>query len=279
MAALSENRRPGRPSSYDRFAHLNWEGIWIGQFCGLRNGLPAERVERRGSSGLFIKASYDQKTTFVSTPDGVKEVPGRQTLYSSIPGQESRVIDQPKFIESPAEMEQWETRAKEFDENFQKTTYGDIPIIETTPGIPAERRIWDALLSATNAKQVRKAMAKSEYWLRSRIETPKGGFVDWSWAAFPSALNWHASEFCKSKLDPRYPGKDERPTGDYRRMEYLGRVMAGLSLYPILKPSYSVTLLRKMKHDDACFCWRCRSGLEPRFERSLIDFLRENFPE
>src|SRR5262249_45734456 len=111
MAQPPENRGPGRPSFYDRFAHLNWEGVWITGFCGLRNGTQAERVERRGSSGIFIKASYDQKTTFVSTEEGIREVPGRQTLYSSIPGQKPKKIEQPKFIESAAESEEWENRA------------------------------------------------------------------------------------------------------------------------------------------------------------------------
>lgn len=279
MKQLSENRGPGRPSPYDRFAHLNWEAVWIGQFCGLRNGMPAERVERRGSSGLFIKASYDQKTVFVDTSDGTKEVPGRQTLYSSIPGQKPHVIEQPKFTESPSEIEHWEKDAQAFHENFQQTVSGDIPIMETTPGIPAERHIWDTLLSATNAKQVRRAVAQSKFWLRSRVETGKGEYIDLSWYAFPNALNWHAELFCKSKLGERYPRKDARATGDYRRMEYLGRVMAGLSFNPILRPSYSVELLRKMKHGEDCFCWRCRCGIEPRFPRTLIDFLLEKFPE
>jgi len=37
----------------------------------------------------------------------------------------------------------------------------------------------------------------------------------------------------------------KRKSGDYRRIRYLARVMAGLSLSKKIKPSYAIELFRK----------------------------------
>jgi hypothetical protein len=97
--------------------------------------------------------------------------------------------------------------------------------------------------------------------------------MDWSFLPYPKALHEHAESFCRAKLDSRYPGRDERRSGDYRRIEYLARVMAGLSLPKPISPSYSIELLRKMKHSDECSCWRCELNIAPRYRCSLAQFL------
>jgi hypothetical protein len=89
------------------------------------------------------------------------------------------------------------------------------------------------------------------------------------------ALYDHAAEFCRAKLDPRYPERDKRDSGDYRRSEYLARALAGLSLLKPISTSYSVELLRKLKHLESCECWRCQYRIAPRFPRTLAQYLME----
>jgi hypothetical protein len=245
----------------------------------MRNGTPATRTERRGSSGIFIKASYDKETIFDSSEGATREIGGRESVFTFIPGEKPNEIVQPKFIESADEKLGWENKVRSVDEAFQRIVMGDETVVETIPGWPAERRIWEALKRARTGTQLRRAYSRSKIWLKSRQEFPGGGFHDWSWHPYPRALFVHADAFCKAKLDPRYPARDNRPSGDYRRIEYLGRVMAGLSIDGAISPSYSVEILRKMKHSQTCMCWRCRAKVAPRFSRSLREFLAEEFPE
>src|SRR5262249_27220193 len=143
------------------------------------------------------------------------------------------------------------------------------------PATPNERDLWEALKRARTASQVRRIYARSKIWLVHRMDFPSGGYIDWSWSPFPKALYDHAADFCRAKLDPRYPARDKRESGDYRRIEYLARAMAGVSLLKPISRSYSVELLRKLKHLDICECWRCRYQIAPRFPRTLVQFLME----
>jgi hypothetical protein len=279
MAQAIENRPRGRPPQYDRHTLLSWECAWAFLFCQLRNGVPASREEHYGSSGIFIKASPDKETVFDSSQGAIKEIGGRQTITTSIPGEKPSKIVQPKFIETKEDKENWESRVKAVDEGFQRIVMGDEPRIVTIPGRPPERHIWEALKLATDGAKVRRAFSQSEIWLKTYWQFGEKHFIDMSWNPFPNALYWHAYEFCNSKLDSRYPSKDQRPSADYKRIEYFARVMAGLTLVDILLPSYSVDILRKMKHDENCYCWRCRAEIKPRFSRSLTDYLRQEFPE
>jgi hypothetical protein len=279
MDQVIENKPRGRRPQWDRDTLLRLEGAWVFLFCALRNGVPPSREARYGSSGIFIKASHDKETVFDSSQGETQETGGRQTITASILGERPIKIVQPKFIETKEDKEAWENKAKTVDEDFQRIVMGDEPRIETIPRRPAERHIWEALKFATHGAEIRKAYSQSETWLKTYWDFGSGHFVDMSWQPFPNALYWHAYEFCNSKWDSRYPSKDQRPSGDYKRIEYFARVMAGLTLDDILLPSYSVEILRKMKHDQHCFCWRCAAEIKPRFSRSLTEYLREEFPE
>jgi hypothetical protein len=135
--------------------------------------------------------------------------------------------------------------------------------------IASERPLWDALKRAETASQVRKICTRSKIWLNPRIEFPDGGFAEyWPWRR---VLYRDAEKFCQAKLDLRYPRLDKRESGDYRRIEFLSRVMAGLTMR--LAPSTAVETLRKMKHPQHCSCWRCYLEIAPRYRRSLAHLL------
>jgi len=279
MRQVIENRGRGRPPYYNRKILLMWEGAWVMLFCGLRNGVSASREEQRGSSGIFIKASRDNEKIFDSSEGSTKEIGGRQTITTSIPGERPTTIVQPQCIETEEEKQDWENKVKAVDEGFQRIVMGDEARRVTIPGRPPERHIWEILKRATDGAEIRRAFVQSEIWLKTYWQFGEKSFIDMSWQPFPNALYWYSYEFCNSKLDSRYPSKDERPSGDYKRIEYFSRVMAGLTLDDILLPSYSVDILRRMKHDENCFCWRCAAEVKPRFSRSLSEYLREEFPE
>jgi hypothetical protein len=275
MTQLTENRPRGRPSYLNEDELLQWEGVWVELFCNLRDGTQETQVQRRGTSGMLIKASHDQEKMYVSSEGETREQGGRESIYTMIPGEKPKIMRQPKIIESADEMQKWQNKAQRVDDNFQRIVMGDDPRTETIPARPAERHIWEALKRARTAAQVRRTYGRSKIWLKSRTEYPSGGFFDWSWHPYPRELYRRAEEFCNAKLDCRYPARDERPSGDYRRIEYLARVMAGLSLSKPISPSYSVEVLRRIKHPLTCNCWRCVHKIAPRYSRSLVQFLRE----
>lgn len=265
----------GRPSNLDESWLLRWEGIWIALFYNLRNGTPEMRTKRWGSSGILIKAKPENEKVFIASNGELREQSGKETIYTTIAGEKTEVLRQPGIIESQGEMDGWQKKVQEAEQKFERIAMGYEPSIEIIPGRPPERDIWEALKRARTAAQVRMACSRSKIWLISRIDLPGGGFMDWSWSPMPMALYRHADLFCKAKRDRRYPSRDDRETGDYRRIEYLGRVMAGLSLDKPISPSYSVEILRKLKHDDTCMCWRCEYELAPRYSRTVVEFLRD----
>jgi hypothetical protein len=72
----------------------------------------------------------------------------------------------------------------------------------------------------------------------------------------PPILFDRARAFCRAKRDKRFPGS-KRPSSIDKRIEYLSRVMAGLTLSKPIRPATAVDILRKMKHGRNCGCWRC----------------------
>lgn len=275
MTQITENRPRGRPSFLDMKELLQWEGTWIELFCNLRDGARATRVETRGASGMLIKASHDKEKIYVGSEGKIREQGGRETIYTAIPGEKPHIEVQPRIIETTEEMQIWRDKTQRAEEEFQRLVMGDAPRMTTTPTIPAERHIWEALKRARTAAEVRRAYSRSKIWLRSRVNYPGGGYWDWSWSPYPRELHRRAEEFCKAKLDRRYPASDMRPSGDYRRIEYFARVMAGLSLPKPISPSYSVEVLRKLRHLRTCNCWRCSNKIAPRYSLSLARFLFE----
>jgi hypothetical protein len=268
----TDKSRFGRPPQVNLERLIEAEHFWVTTFVGMRDGVQPTRVEARGGSGIFIKASGTEDKVFVDSPEGTIETTGRETLYASLPGGEPKIIRQPKIL-SKDEMAKWQEKTQAFENDFQRTAMGKEVRIETDPGKPPELKLWEALKRARTAAQVRKIYRRSTIWLIHRLDFPSGGYFDWSWSPFPKALYDDAAEFCRAKLDPRYPKRDNRESGDYRRIEYLARAMAGRCLLKPISESYSVELLRKLKHLDSCRCWRCQYQIAPRFPRTLAQYL------
>jgi hypothetical protein len=275
MSQSTDNKHVGRPKRLDLNSLLDWEIAWVALFCSLRDGNPETLVERSGSSGIFVKAAHDQDKVYVDIGGETKEVGGRETLTASIPGEKPVSLRQPKIIGSADEMKDWQEKAQAFEDKLNRVTMGMEPRKYLSPAVPHEKHIWEALLRARTAAQVRRAYSRSKIWLITRIEYPGGGFQEWSWAPLPRGLYRDAAAFCRAKLDPRYPARDKRKSGDYRRIEFLARVMAGLSLPKPIRPSYSIEIFRRVKHLEECQCWRCIREIAPRHKRSLANYLGE----
>jgi hypothetical protein len=222
-----------------------------------------------------VKATLDDAEFYESLPDETHRRTGRQKLSIVFPGEKPHEIQQPRLIESPEDMQKWQEKVEAVEQKVTRIAMGDEPRVAKIRAIPHERHIWETLKRARTATEVRRAYSSSKIWLKSRQEFLGGGYHDWSWSPFPKALYEHADKFCLAKQDPRYPKRDKRLSGDFRRMEFLGRVMAGLSLSRPIPPSSSVEVLRKMKHSFDCVCWRCRAEIAPRYPRTLVQFLSE----
>jgi hypothetical protein len=249
----AEKKHFGRPRRSDANLLLAFEALWVETLRGLRDGSPEVETTTLAGTGMFIKRSGE----------------GPEQLYIERAGEKTRVIRQPKFDTTPDEKRRWRSRVQEEQVQFEQATLHPAPVRVRVPAIPSERRLWEALKRAKTSTQVRRIYSRSKVWLKPRLEFPDGGFIE-HWP-FRRVLYREAERFCRSKLDPRYPSRDQRKSGDYRRVEYLARVMAGLTVR--LAPTTAVEMLRKMKHQKHCHCWRCLRRIAPRYRRSLAHLL------
>lgn len=250
-----EKKALGRRRRADADMLLKYEGLWVDTFRGMRDGNPEVETDVLPPVGMFIKSSGQ----------------GQEQLYVQKEGKGPRIIRQPKFITTPDETRSWHTRVQEEQDQFEESISHPAPVRVKVAAIPSERSLWEALKRATTAAQVRRIYSQSKLWLKPRLEFPGGGFAEF-WP-FRRVLYRDAEKFCKAKLDPRYPNRDQRRSGDYRRVEHLARVMAGLTIR--IAPSTAVELLRKLKHLEECQCWRCMMRIAPRYRRSLARLLAE----
>lgn len=245
----------GRPRGPSDEELLRYEVLWVDTLRGLRDGNPESETEIASGPSMFIKRSG----------------PGQEQLYVDGFGKPPRVIRQPRFSTTPDEIHRWRSRVQKEQDQFDEAILNPVPVSVSAPAIPSERRLWEALKRACNGTQVRRICSQSKIWLKPRMEFPSGSFIEyWPWRR---VLYRDAEKFCRAKLGPRYPRRDERESGDYRRIEYLARVMSGLTLR--LAPSTAVEVLRKIKHTEQCTCWRCLMGIAPRYPMSLARYLAE----
>jgi hypothetical protein len=184
----TDNRPFGRPTNLVESQLLSWELIWIGLFYCLRNGSPETKIPTRGASGILIKAKRDDEKVFVSTETETFEQSGRETIYTQVAGYEPNRIKQPTIIDSDEEMRNWQDKATQTKEDFERIVMGGERIVATIPAKPPERHIWEALKRARTARQVRSAYKQSKIWLISRREFPGGGYQDWSWSPYPKQM-------------------------------------------------------------------------------------------
>jgi hypothetical protein len=267
IGQVTNNKPRGRPRIANAEDLLRYEALWVYTFRGLRDGDPETEVETRGTSGMLMKVSGQEKLLIMREQD-------REKVHITLPGKPPRTLRQPKFTSTPGEMESWHSRVREEQKKFRRVTMGHETTKTKVPALPAERNLWEALKRACTGAQVRRIYSLSKLWLTPRIEFPEGGHMElWT---YRRALYKHAHEFCQAKLDSRYPGRDKRESGDYRRIEHLARVMAGLSLAKPIAPSYSIELFRKMKHLRRCRCWRCILKIAPRYRCSLARLLSQS---
>jgi len=247
----TEKKHFGRPRQSNAELLLNYEYLWVDTLRGLRDGNPEVETESRAGGSVFIKSSGR----------------GPEWVHLATRGKKARIIRQQKFGRTPDEIRRWRARVKGEEDQFEKDVSSPVRI-KISP-VPSERRLWEALKRAGTAAQVRRICSQSKRWLKPRLEFASGGFME-PWP-FRRALYREAEKFCRAKLDPRYPRRDNRKSGDYRRVEYLARVLAGLTHR--LAPSTAVEMLRKMKHTRQCDCWRCMRRIAPRYPRSLAHLL------
>jgi len=248
-----EYKRRGRPIEATDGELLLCEALWVNTFVGLRDGAPETETVLPARSGVFMKVSGQE----------------RERVHSTVTGAPPRVSLQPKLATTPAELHAWRSHVKGEEAQFEQAIWS--PLQAWLRPFPAERPLWEALKRARTGSQVRRIYSRSKTWLNPRMEFPDGGFLEHS--PWRRVLHRDADQFCRAKLDKRYPARDQRASGDYRRIEYFARVMAGLTTG--IAPSTAVERLRKMMHQSGCQCWRCILQIAPAFPKSLARYLEE----
>ena len=91
--------------------------------------------------------------------------------------------------------------------------------IRTDLNFKDERALWFRLIQATTPEEVQAVCDESEFWLN-----PKHGAT-----LFHDVLSQHPEGFLDAKRDSRWP-KTNRPTSQGRRIRFLARSMAGISM-------------------------------------------------
>lgn len=212
-----------------------YEALWIAVFKGLRDGSPEEVAPSRAGSAMLIKATSKERESLSVWSTGKRRF--RRSVHKDL-----------------AEDVGWPDIVKGEEARFARYTSGEEQVARRYPAVPSERPLWEALKRASTPAQVRRTCARSKHWLKWEYEqefTDESGKVVGSHPATSpilKALYDHAEEFCESKLDPRYPKADY---SDDKRIEYLARVMAGLSLPKPVSPSYADKILRELKADKS----------------------------
>jgi hypothetical protein len=91
--------------------------------------------------------------------------------------------------------------------------------IRTDTDYPDEHALWVRLLGAWTPEQVQAVCDESRYWLNPK----RGGTI------FHQVLTENAKGFLAALEDPRWP-KSDRPTNQGRRIRFLARSMAGITM-------------------------------------------------
>jgi len=91
--------------------------------------------------------------------------------------------------------------------------------VRTSMAFEAEHALWERLVDATHAEEVRAVCDASPYWLN-----PQRGAI-----LFHAVLSDNADRFLAAKQDPRWP-RSSRPTSRGRQIRFLARSMAGICM-------------------------------------------------
>jgi hypothetical protein len=208
---------------------LHWYEFWRSVLFGLRDGVE-ETAERKSVHGsrLLIHWQGEQAerlTIFKS---------GKKAYEKLLPAD---VI----HAKHGYWQREWETQKASLHTETMETV--------RSPAIAKEPHIWKSLKRAKNATEVRRACSRSRLLLmfkyRQEFRDKSGNLrgVKYSYSSIVrTALYERAARFCEEKTSPRYPRAD---WNDDKRIEYLARVLAGLSLAKPRRASYVEKLLRE----------------------------------
>ena len=121
--------------------------------------------------------------------------------------------------------------------------------ISTDLDLQDERALWHRLLDATTPEEVRAVCDESEFWLN-----PKRGAT-----LFHDALSQYAEDFLNAKRDSRWP-KTDRPTSRGRRIRFLARSMAGISMGISIRTAQDLLAKKEKEKLEAIYRPVCICG-------------------
>jgi hypothetical protein len=121
--------------------------------------------------------------------------------------------------------------------------------IRTDLDFKDERALWLRLLEATTPEEVRAACDESEFWLNPK----RGGTL------FHDVLSGYAESFLDAKRDKRWP-KADRPTSEGRRIRFLARSMAGISMGISIRTAQDLLAKKEKKKLEAIYRPVCNCG-------------------
>lgn len=208
---MRSSRRGPEPTSLAEL--FLWEGLWYSSFLWLRGAEPS--AEEVLLSGQAVSELRDELASLRKSL-GEEDWPGARA--SSI----ARVEKQIKLAQGHKDLESL-----------------------------AEPDVWNALVEARTADDVRRACRKSKRWLNP----------EWAGRVYVQRLSEKAEQFVRAKNDPYYP-RSARRSSDMKRVTFFARVMAGVTLG--ISPSTAVDKLRKVKHGEGCVCVHCDRELADR---------------
>jgi hypothetical protein len=112
-----------------------------------------------------------------------------------------------------------------------------------------EHDLWRQLLNAATSKEVRVVCDESPYWLN-----PKRGAT-----MFHDLLSRNAKGFLGAMQDRRWP-KSDRPTNQGRRIRFLARSMAGITMGISIRTAQDLLAKTENKELEAVYRPTCICG-------------------
>ena len=121
--------------------------------------------------------------------------------------------------------------------------------IRTDLDFKDEHALWLRLLHATTPEEVRAVCDESEFWLN-----PKRGAISFT-MYFPGTRK----DFLAAKRDPRWP-KSNRPTSQGRRIRFLARSMAGITMGISIRTAQDLLAKKEKEKLEAIYRPVCICG-------------------
>ncbi len=135
------------------------------------------------------------------------------------------------WIEAATIIPQAPGKARKFMEELGKLSRTAWQVI---PEIPPSPAAWEQLKAARKREEILHAAECIRHWARTV------GRTDWQ-NEFPATMRDHAEALLRAKKSWAYPRDPRRPTSDDKRVVFLAKVLAGLTLG--LSPAYTIKIL------------------------------------